>query len=78
MRISMDGKGRLPVNIFIKNRWRTLKFECVYLQAWQTGSETKPGIWKEMTVFHRHRSSAVVYWPRKDGTQPDQQMQIEA
>ncbi|WP_443137072.1 IS3 family transposase, partial [Marinovum sp. PR37] len=41
VRVSMDGKGRFLDNIFIERLWRTLKYECVYLHAWETGSETK-------------------------------------
>ncbi|WP_245190870.1 DDE-type integrase/transposase/recombinase, partial [Jannaschia formosa] len=36
-RISMDGKGRCIDNIFIERLWRSLKYECVYLHAWETG-----------------------------------------
>lgn len=32
----MDGKGRFLDNIFIERLWRTLKYECVYLHAWET------------------------------------------
>ena len=35
VRISMDGKGRYLDNIFIERLWRTLKYECVYLHAWE-------------------------------------------
>jgi putative transposase len=37
-RISMYGKGRCIDNVFIKRLWRSLKYECVYLHAWETGS----------------------------------------
>ena len=33
VRISMDGEGRFVDNIFIERLWRTLKYECVYLQG---------------------------------------------
>ncbi len=39
IRISMDGKGRYLDNIFIERLWRTLKYECVHLHAWETGSQ---------------------------------------
>jgi putative transposase len=38
-RISMDGKGRCLDNIFIERLWRSLKYECVCLHAWETGSQ---------------------------------------
>jgi len=33
--ISMDGKGRWMDNVFIERLWRSLKYECVYLNAFQ-------------------------------------------
>ncbi|WP_233356017.1 IS3 family transposase [Henriciella aquimarina] len=83
VRISMDGKGRFLDNIFIERLWRTLKYECVYLHAWETGSETKTGIRKWMTFYNHKRPHsalggrppAVVYWQRNNIKQPDQQVQ---
>ena len=83
VRISMDGKGRFLDNIFIERLWRTLKYECVYLHAWETGSETKAAIRKWMTFYNHQRphsalggrSPALVYWQRNDINQPDQQVQ---
>ena len=46
VRISMDGKGRFLDNIFVERLWRSLKYECVYLHAWNTGSEAKAGVGK--------------------------------
>ena len=40
VKVSMDGKDRWMDNIFIERLWRTLKYECVYLHALETGSET--------------------------------------
>lgn len=83
IRISMDGKGRFLDNIFIERLWRTLKYECVYLHAWESGSEAKAGIRKWMAFYNHQRPHsalggrppAMLYWLRKDGTQPDQQVQ---
>ncbi|WP_411028175.1 IS3 family transposase [Shimia sp. FJ5] len=83
VRISMDGKGRFLDNIFIERLWRTLKYECVYLHAWDTGSETKAAIRKWMTFYNHQRPHsalggkppALVYWQRNDINQPDQQVQ---
>jgi len=33
--ISMDGKGRWVDNVFIERLWRSVKYECVYLQEWE-------------------------------------------
>ena len=43
IRISMDGRGRWMDNVFIERLWRSLKYECVYLHAFETGSELRAG-----------------------------------
>jgi putative transposase len=82
VRISMDGKGRYLDNIFIERLWRTLKYECVYLYAWETGSQARAGVRKWMEFYnHRRphkalggRSPAVVYSLIFETTQPDQSL----
>ena len=37
----MDGPGRWMDNVFIKRLWRSLKYECLYLHAFETGSELR-------------------------------------
>jgi len=79
----MDGKGRFLDNIFIERLWRTLRYERVYLYAWETGSEAKAGIRKWMTFYTYQRPHsalggrppAVVYWLRNETTNLDQQVQ---
>ena len=44
IRISMDGKGRWIDNRFVERLWRSLKYECVYIHAWETGTEARRGI----------------------------------
>ena len=81
--IPMDGKGRFLDNIFVERLWRSLKYECVYLHAWETGSEAKAGVGKWMEFYNQKRPHsalggqppAVVYWQRNETTQPDQQEQ---
>ena len=46
VRISMEGKGRFLDNILVERLWRSLKYECVYLHAWETGSDARAGIAK--------------------------------
>jgi putative transposase len=57
-RILMDGKGRCLDNIFIERLWRSLKYECVYLQAWETGSQAKTGIGRWITFYNHQRPHA--------------------
>lgn len=53
--ISMDGKGRWMDNVFIERLWRSLKYECVYLNAFETGSEARAGIGKWMSFYNGSR-----------------------
>ena len=41
IRVSMDGRGRWMDNVFIERLWRSLKYECVFLNAFETGSEAQ-------------------------------------
>ncbi len=55
VKISMDGKGRWMDNIFIERLWRSLKYECIYLHAFETGSETRRGIRKWVAKYNHER-----------------------
>ena len=55
VRISMDGRGRWMDNIFIKRLWRSLKYECVYLNAFETGSEARQGIGHWINLYNSER-----------------------
>ena len=37
VKVSMDGKGRWMDNVFIERLWRSVKYECVFLYAIETG-----------------------------------------
>jgi len=41
VRISMDGSGRWTDHVFIERLWPSVKHECVYLHAFETGSEPR-------------------------------------
>jgi putative transposase len=53
--ISMDGKGRWMDNVFIERLWRSLKYECVYLNAFETGSQARDGIGRWIAFFNERR-----------------------
>lgn len=55
VRISMDGKGRWMDNVFIERLWRSLKYECVYLHAFETGGEARVGIGRWIEYYNRQR-----------------------
>ncbi len=53
IKISMDGKGRWMDNVIIERLWRSLKYEEVYLKAYETVPEARAGI-KEWIRFYNH------------------------
>jgi putative transposase len=55
VRISMDGRGRWVDNVFIERLWRSLKYECVYLHAFETGSEVRAGLSKWIGYYNAGR-----------------------
>ena len=55
VKISMDGKGRWVDNRMIERLWRSLKYECVYLNAFETGSQARSGIGKWLTYYNTER-----------------------
>lgn len=59
IKISMDGKGRWMDNVFIERLWRSFKYECVYLHAFEGGIEARRGIsaWIDFYNFDRPHST---------------------
>jgi putative transposase len=53
--ISMDGRGRWVDNVMIERLWRTLKYDCVYLNAFETGTEARKGIGKWIRRYNEER-----------------------
>jgi len=55
VRISMDGKGRFMYNVFIERLWRSLKYEEVYLKAYDTVAEARDGIGACIRFYNTRR-----------------------
>lgn len=55
IKISMDGKGRWMDNVFIERLWRSLKYECVYLLAFENGSEARKSIGNWIDFYNKRR-----------------------
>jgi putative transposase len=55
VKISMDGKGRCIDNVFVERLWRSLKYEEVYLHAYENGREAKDGIGRYFTFYNEER-----------------------
>ena len=72
-RSSMDGKGRGMDTVLIERLWRSLKYECVYLSEFTTGSEARTGIGGWMDFYNRCRphSSLNGRTPEEAGTRGD-------
>ena len=55
IKVSMDGKGRFTDNIFIERLWRSLKYEEVYLNAYESLLEARIGIGRYFNFFNGKR-----------------------
>jgi putative transposase len=55
VRVSMDGRGRWMDNVFIERLWRSLKYECIYLHAFETGSELRAGLTRWIGYYNGQR-----------------------
>lgn len=55
VKISMDGKGRWVDNVFVERLWRSLKHECVYLNAFDSVREAITGIGIWMDYYNQER-----------------------
>jgi putative transposase len=58
IQISMDGRGRCHDNIFIERLWRTVKYELIYLKAFEDGQHLKQEVkvwfrWYNEKRFHQ-------------------------
>lgn len=67
IQISMDGKGAWRDNVFVERLWRSVKYEEVYLHAYDTVSEARTGIGKYFDVYNRRRPHSSL-----EGNTPDQ------
>ena len=53
--ISMDGKGAWRDNVFVERLWRTIKYEEVYLKAYETVSDARASISSYLDFYNRRR-----------------------
>ena len=53
--ISMDGRGCWRDNVFVERLWRSVKYEEVYLRAYETVSQARAGIGKYLDFFNASR-----------------------
>jgi putative transposase len=55
IKISMDSKGRALDNIFIERLWRSLKYEEVYINDYETPRDARNGISKYLGFYNSER-----------------------
>ena len=65
--ISMDGKGAWRDNVFVERLWRSVKYEEVYLKAYDSVSEARTSIGRYLDFYNRRRPHASL-----DDATPDQ------
>ena len=53
--ISMDGKGAWRDNVFVERLWRSVKYEEVYLKAYDSVSEARASIGRYLDFYNRRR-----------------------
>jgi putative transposase len=65
--ISMDGKGAWRDNVFVERLWRSVKYEEVYLRAYDTVGEARASIGRYLDLYNVRRPHSSL-----DGRTPDQ------
>jgi putative transposase len=65
--ISMDGKGAWRDNVFVERLWRSVKYEEVYLRAYESVGEARNSIGRYLDFYNRRRPHSSL-----DGSTPDQ------
>jgi putative transposase len=64
--ISMDGKGAWCDNVFVERLWRSVKYEEVYLRAYDSVSEARASIGLYFDFYNQRRPHSSL-----DGITPD-------
>jgi len=65
--ISMDGRGAWRDNVFVERLWRSVKYEEVYLRAYDSVAEARASIGQYMTFYNNRRPHSSL-----DACTPDQ------
>jgi len=63
---SMDGKGAWWDDVFVERLWRSVKYEEVYLRAYETVSEARKSIGRYLDFYNGRRPHSSL-----DGGTPD-------
>ena len=63
----MDGTGCWRDNVFVERLWRSVKYEEVYVRAYNSIREARQGLRRYLTVYSQHRPHRAL-----DGKTPEQ------
>ena len=55
VQISMDGKGRALDNIYVERLWRSLKYEDIYLNDYESARELRRGVSRYFSFYNTRR-----------------------
>jgi putative transposase len=66
IQVSMDGKGRWVDNVFVERLWKSVKYEEVYLHAYDTVSQAREGLQRYFKFYNERRPHSSL-----DGKTPD-------
>jgi putative transposase len=55
VRVSMDGKGRWIDNVFVERLWRSVKYEDIYLYAYETPREVRAALTRYFSFYNERR-----------------------
>ncbi len=58
--ISMDGRGRWLDNVFVERLWRSVKYEDVYLRAYETPATLRTGLARYFDFYNSRRRHAAL------------------
>jgi len=65
-KLSMDGRVAWRDNVFVERVWRSVKYECVYLKAYESVSEARSDIARYIDWYNAERGHS-----SHDGQTPD-------
>lgn len=62
IQVSMDGRGRALDNVFVERLWRSVKYEDIYLQDYQDGSQLRKGLSRYFRFYNTKRPHTALGW----------------
>ena len=66
VRVSMDGKGRWVDNVFVERLWRSVKYEDIYLHAYETVREVKVALASYFSFYNGRRPHQALHYRTPD------------